>query len=27
MHGPDTYQARWGLAKDYPVVALNYSAA
>lgn len=27
-HGmtPDEYRAKWGLAKDYPMVALNYSA-
>ncbi|WP_352498603.1 MULTISPECIES: MucR family transcriptional regulator [unclassified Mesorhizobium] len=24
---PDEYRARWGLAKDYPMVAPNYSAA
>jgi predicted transcriptional regulator len=28
-HGmtPDEYRAKWGLAKDYPMVAPNYSAA
>lgn len=28
-HGmtPDDYRAKWGLAKDYPMVAPNYSAA
>lgn len=24
---PDEYRAKWGLAKDYPMVAPNYSAA
>ncbi|TGV77156.1 transcriptional regulator, partial [Mesorhizobium sp. M2D.F.Ca.ET.145.01.1.1] len=28
-HGmtPDEYRTKWGLAKDYPMVAPNYSAA